>query len=71
MRGLGIPKLRRDGTSSGRGDQLVVVNVEVPSRLSKEQRRLFEELGRSLGHEVTPQKARGLRDRLADFLAGS
>ncbi|MCZ7540078.1 MAG: hypothetical protein M5U29_09225 [Anaerolineae bacterium] len=45
--------------------------MEVPSRLSKEQRRLFEELGRSLGHEVTPQKARGLRDRLADFLAGS
>lgn len=71
MRGLGIPKLRRDGTSFGRGDQLIVVNVEVPSRLSKEQRRLFEELGRSLGHEVTPQKARGLRDRLADFLAGN
>ena len=71
MRGLGIPKLRRDGTSSGRGDQLVVVNVEVPSRLSKEQRRLFEELGRTLGREVTPQKARGLRDRLADLLAGN
>ena len=71
LRGLGVPKLRRDGTSSGRGDQLVVINVEVPTKLTKEQRRLFEELGRTLGHEVTPQKARGLRDRLADFFAGN
>jgi molecular chaperone DnaJ len=71
LRGMGVPKLRRDGTTAGRGDQLVVINVEVPTRLTKEQRRLFEELGRTLGREVTPQKARGLRDRLADFFAGN
>ena len=40
MRGKGVPRLR----GSGRGDQLVVVNVEIPTRLSTEQRKLFEQL---------------------------
>ena len=40
MRGKGVPRLR----SNGRGDQLVVVNVEIPTRLSAEQRQLFEQL---------------------------
>ena len=68
MRGKGVPKLRRDGTTSGRGDQLVVLTVEIPSRLSKEQRDLFEALGETLGREVTPQKAgRGFFDKVSDF----
>jgi len=71
MRGMGIPKLRRDGSTSGRGDQIVVINVEVPTRLTKEQRRLFEELSHTLGGGVVHQKTRGLRDRLADFFAGN
>ncbi|NWG76348.1 MAG: molecular chaperone DnaJ, partial [Rubrivivax sp.] len=71
LRGKGVPKLRRDGTTAGRGDQLVIINVEVPTRLTKEQRQLFEELGRTLGHEVVPQKAgRGFLDRVADFFGG-
>jgi molecular chaperone DnaJ len=40
----GIPHLR----GSGRGDQLVVLRVMTPESLNKEQRRLFEELARSL-----------------------
>lgn len=36
----GIPFLHR----RGRGDQLVEVNVEIPKRLTKEQKRLLEEL---------------------------
>jgi molecular chaperone DnaJ len=72
MRGKGVPKLRRDGTTSGRGDQLLVLTVDIPTKLSKEQRKLFEELGRTLGREVIPQKAgRGFMDRVADFFGGS
>ncbi len=72
LRGRGIPRLRRDGSTSGRGDQLVLITVEVPTRLTREQRELFEKLAESLGHEVTPQKAgRGFLDRVADFFGGS
>lgn len=71
LRGKGVPRLRRDGSSAGRGDQLVVITVEVPTRLDKRQRELFESLAETLGHEVTPQKAgRGFFDRVTDFFAG-
>lgn len=71
LRGKGVPKLRRDGTTSGRGDQLVVLTVEIPAKLTKEQRELFEALGRTLGRDVVPQKAgRGFLDRVADFFGG-
>jgi molecular chaperone DnaJ len=63
MRGKGATILR----SSNRGDQLVVVNVEVPQKLSAEQRRLFEELGRTMGTEVHPQQ-RGLMDWIKEAL---
>jgi molecular chaperone DnaJ len=72
LRNKGVPKLRRDGTNSGRGDQLVVVTVNIPTKLSKEQREMFEELGRVLGKEVMPQRSgRGFLDRVADFFSGS
>lgn len=71
MRGKGVPKLRRDGTTSGRGDQLLVLTVDIPTKLNKEQRALFEELGRTLGSEVITQKGgRGFMDRVADFFSG-
>lgn len=63
MRGKGIPKLR----GNGRGDQLVVINVEVPSRLTDEQRELFEELATSLGSEVSPQE-RGFLEWLKEAI---
>jgi len=72
LRGKGVPKLRRDGTTSGRGDQLLVITVDIPTKLTKEQRELFEELSHTLGKEVTPQKAgRGFMDRVADFFGGT
>ncbi|MCL2140399.1 MAG: molecular chaperone DnaJ [Dehalococcoidia bacterium] len=43
LRGKGIPHFRR----SGKGDQLVFLTVVTPDKLSKEQRRLFEELAAS------------------------
>jgi molecular chaperone DnaJ len=55
LRGKGFPRLRSDGTSAGRADQLVTVYVEVPSRLTDRQRELFQELAQSFGTEVQPQ----------------
>lgn len=65
LRGKGVPRLR----GSGRGDQLVLVNVDIPSRLNAEQRALFEKLAESLGTEAHPQE-RGFFDRLKDVLGG-
>jgi molecular chaperone DnaJ len=45
LKDKGIPHLHR----GGRGDQLVRLLVVTPESLNKEQRRLFEELARSLG----------------------
>jgi molecular chaperone DnaJ len=63
LRNKGIPRLR----GSGRGDQLVIVNVEVPTHLTADQRRLFEQLAKSLGSEVKPQE-RGFLDWLKETL---
>ncbi|MCX5711652.1 MAG: molecular chaperone DnaJ [Candidatus Omnitrophica bacterium] len=37
------------------GDELVRVNVDIPSRLSSEQRRLIEEFARASGEEINPE----------------
>ena len=71
LRGKGAPKVRSDGTSIARGEQLVVVQVFVPTKLNAEQRRLLEELGRTLGTEAEPQKVgKGFFDRVMDFFSG-
>jgi len=64
LRGKGIPKLR----GNGRGDQLVVINVEVPTNVNNDQRQLFEQLAESLGSEVRPQE-RGFLDWLKEALS--
>ena len=66
LRGKGIPHLRR---KDHRGDQLVIVNVEIPSKLSKEQRQLFEQLAATLGTSVQP-KEKGFLDWLNEALGG-
>ena len=71
LRGKGIPRLRSDGTNSGRGDQLVYVQVETPTKLTEEQRELFEQLAGTFGSEITPQPSgRGFFDKVMDFLGG-
>jgi len=65
MRGKGVPHLR----GNGRGDQLVVVNVEIPKTLTAEQRKLFEQLANSLGSEVRPAE-RSFLDWLKETLGG-
>jgi molecular chaperone DnaJ len=71
LRGKGIPRLRSDGTNSGRGDQIVYVQVAIPTNLTPEQRELFEKLATTLGTDVHPQQnGRGFFERVMDFLAG-
>jgi molecular chaperone DnaJ len=71
LRGKGIPRLRSDGSNSGRGDQLVYVQVAIPTQLTEHQRQLFEELGQTLGADIQPQGGgRGFFDRVMDFFAG-
>jgi len=65
MRGKGIPHLR----DNSRGDQLVIVNVAIPTRLTAEQRQLFEQLAKSLGSDVHPQEHSFL-DWLKEALSG-
>ena len=68
LRGKGVPHL---GTS-GRGDQLVYLDVAVPRSLTKDQRALYRKL-----HEIegTPDQqddedARSVFDRLKDAMGG-
>ena len=65
IKGRGAPHLRR----SGRGDQLVIINVEIPAKLSKEQRELFEKLAETLGATPKP-KEKGFLDWLNEALGG-
>ncbi len=50
LRGKGVPHLK----STARGDQKVIVTVDIPTRLDEAQRGLLEELAKTLGTEVKP-----------------
>lgn len=65
VKGKGVPYLRR----RDRGNQMVIINVAIPSKLSKEQRELFEKLAESLGTTVKPQE-KGFLDWLNEALGG-
>jgi molecular chaperone DnaJ len=64
LRDKGVPHLRRNG----RGDQLVMFHVLTPTKLTKDQKELLEELGRSLGREVVHQPEKGLFSKIKDAL---
>ena len=65
LRGKGIPVVN----AVGRGDLYITVKVIIPSKLTKEQRRLFEQLS-----DVTPADndpaAKGVFDKVKDFFGG-
>ena len=65
MRGKGVPHLQRNG----RGDQLVVISIDIPKSLTSEQRDLFEQLSKTLSSEVIPQD-RSFFDDLKDLISG-
>lgn len=62
LKGKGIQRLRY----SGRGDQYVKVNVEVPKNLSKEQKEKLKEFD-SLSGDSNYKKRRSFADKLKDF----
>jgi molecular chaperone DnaJ len=51
LRNKGVPHVQRNG----RGDELVVVRVATPDKLSREQRELFEQLAQTLEPETVTQ----------------
>lgn len=68
LRAKGVPRLRRDGSNLGRGDQLVTIQVRTPTNLTSDQRDLLLELGKTLDREVVPQKEKSFFDRIRDAL---
>ena len=62
LRGKGLPGLR----SSERGDQYVRIFVEVPTRLSGEQREILERFAELSGEEVSPV-TKGFLEKLRDL----
>jgi len=62
LRGKGMPDLR----SGERGDQYVKIFVEVPTRLSEEQRRVLERFAELSGEEVSPV-TKGFLEKLRDL----
>jgi molecular chaperone DnaJ len=62
LRGKGVPFVN----SSGRGDLYVHVEVKIPSKLSREQKKLFEQLRESLPAENDPHE-KGLFDKVKDY----
>ena len=60
LRGKGVPHLRRAGS---RGDLHVLVDVEVPRKLTKKQRELLEQFARESGDTVAAEKG-GILDKL-------
>ena len=65
LRNKGIPVLNRNS----RGDQLVTVNVQIPTQLTDEQKALLESLGKTMGTEIKIQE-RSFLDKLKDMLGG-
>jgi molecular chaperone DnaJ len=66
LRGKGVPYLRREG----RGDQVVRVFVVTPTNLTDRQKQLLQELSKSLGREVIPQRGKNFMDWLKDAFTG-
>ena len=62
LRGLGMPHLQ----AHGRGDLFVHIDVLIPSKLTREQRRLFEQLFETLPTENAPHE-KSLLDKVKDY----
>jgi molecular chaperone DnaJ len=62
LRNQGVPHLN----AHGRGDLYVHIEVRIPSRLTKEQRRLLESLAETLPADNRPNE-KGLFDKVKDY----
>jgi len=63
IKGKGLPN-----PHGGRGDMYITIRVEVPSKLSREQRRLVEELGRTVKvHNKPVEHSASFFDKVKDI----
>lgn len=62
LRGKGVP----DVNGGGRGDLWIHLDVKIPTRLNKEQKKLFEQLRETLPTEFEPGE-KGLFDKVKDY----
>ncbi len=62
LKNLGVP----DVNGRGRGDLYVHIDVRIPAKLTREQKKLFEQLRETLPVENQPHE-RGLFDKVKDY----
>jgi molecular chaperone DnaJ len=62
IKGLGVPHVN----GSGRGDMFVHLDVRIPTKLSREQRKLFEQLRELLPAENEPSE-KGILGKVKDY----
>jgi molecular chaperone DnaJ len=62
LRGLGIENVH----GRGRGDQRVIVQVTIPTRLGKRQKELLEEYAREAGESAGGLRGKSLFDMARD-----
>ncbi|GAB4412679.1 MAG: molecular chaperone DnaJ [Thermodesulfovibrionales bacterium] len=63
LKGKGIPRLG----GHGKGDEIVIVNIEVPKHITPRQRELLEEFAQINSDKTT----RSFRDKLKDIFSGA
>jgi molecular chaperone DnaJ len=67
LRGEGVPYLREHG----RGDMQVHLRVKIPTELSDDQKRLFQQLGETFGSiDNTPHENKSFFDKVKDVFGG-
>jgi molecular chaperone DnaJ len=64
LKGLGVPNLH----GSSRGDLYVHLDVRVPAKLTREQRKIFEQLREMLPVENEPSE-KGILDKVKDYFS--
>jgi molecular chaperone DnaJ len=64
VRGKGVPELQ----GRGRGDLIVHLEVKIPTRLTREQRQIFEQLRETLPLHNDPDE-KGLLDKVKEYFA--
>ena len=63
--GKGLPRVN----SSSRGDLLVRVTVDVPKKVTEEERELLTKLDKSAGSGTKPKKKSGIRKKLDEIIS--
>lgn len=66
LKGKGIPRLQ----GSGRGDQIVRVQVIVPTNLNDKQKQLLKEFGKTLGQSNFQVKDKSFFERVKEAFMG-